>query len=218
MSKFPQYNTRKIAEAIAIRKSFTTTGNLSGESISNADQAFLWGGWENQHPAWVLRVKEIEVTTPHMQAVYCVRSFGTCIAILYVDHSAPFGGYVWEIDAAASTYSTFTSKAVHSFRQAIEADSYRDWRSTQLGTMRDVHLPWVFPVNQVGMAWLEASRLTPTQREALVQEPGTKVNRSTRGALVSRGLTNYNGDRSQRGYEVAVASVEHFGAGAGVQS
>ena len=217
MSKFPQYNTRKIAEAIAIRKSFTTTGNLSGGSISNADQAFLWGGWENQHPAWVLRVKEIKVTIPHMQAVYCVRSFGTCIAILYAKPSAP-SGYVWEIDAAAATYSSRTSRAVHSFRQAIEADSYRDWRSTQLGTMRDVDLSRVFPVNQVGMAWLEASRLTLTQREALILEPGTKVRRNTREALVSRGLTNYNGDRSECGYQVAMSSINHFGAGAGVQS
>lgn len=207
---FAQYRTDHIARCIAERKSFTTYGNLSGNTNGFPG---LWG-WECDHPAWEARLREIALAPDVWQVEYVVYSYRTVVAVLVRDISARKFGQGdpeplhWEVDYAASWHSTCTSRAVHSFLAAIDVEF--SWHARQLGTISNIgqNHEHVHRVYRIGHEWAVAERLSDYQRRLLSgQEIGRPMRGPTRQALQRVGVLDESGWLTQFGLQVAAYCV-----------
>lgn len=159
--KFSQCDTDALAEALASRRPFVTSGNLCGGPVTERAARLVeaQGSWAHHHPAWY------EMWTEHYpaaEASYAVYSFNTPIGFVI-----PRRGFV--VDAAAGWYSGFSSRANSQFRSAL--------RTARI------------PVLEIGLDWMDAQRLSDHQRGIVRGEIRPQdASRRTREILTREGI------------------------------
>lgn len=175
----------------------------------------VWG-WENHHPAWAARLREIALAPDVWQIEYVVYSYRTVVAVLVRDISARKFGQGdaeplhWEVDYAASWHSNCTPRAVHSFLAAIDVPGYFSWHARQLGTISNIgeNHEHVHRVYRIGHEWAVAERLSDYQRRVL---SGTEIARPmrkpTERALQRVGVLDSSGWLTEFGLQVSAYCV-----------
>lgn len=198
---FATYDSGLIARHVSELREFRTYGNLSGRP----DGFHGTYGREFVHPVWHEFLNSLFRPAGGKrvpEVLYSVYSYSTLIAVLIGerDHHGGIWRATWYYDAAASTHSTMTAKAVYSFLGAVGANG--DGYYARHGSVKSLGLQ-VWPVRAIGEEWLIAQRLSPTQRAALGQNRGLPQRRATLAVLRREGLVDDRGFMTDLGAKVS---------------